>query len=159
MLRPGYGAVYRLQKRELGASIILARMTLKEWDAIDGCPEHARKSNDKRTEIELRPKRSGPMGLLKASPEGEGIHPSQSETLKQVTDVVAEGYRSYTLNGNPVGDLTYAYDQAGQRTSVGGSLSRTGLPQALGSATVDAGNQLVTSGGSTLIYDPTRMGT
>jgi RHS repeat-associated protein len=59
---------------------------------------------------------------------------------------------AYTLNGNPVGDLTYAYDLSGQRTSVGGSLARTGLPQALGSA-VDAGNQLTESGGMTLLYD------
>ena len=39
---------------------------------------------------------------------------------------------AYTLNGNPVGDLTYTYDAAGQRTSVGGSFARTGLPQGWG---------------------------
>jgi hypothetical protein len=52
-----------------------------------------------------------------------------------------------------VGDLTYAYDAAGQRTSAGGSFARTGLPQGQGSATVDAGNQLVASGGAILSYD------
>ena len=60
---------------------------------------------------------------------------------------------AYALNGNPVGDLTYTYDAAGQRTSVGGSLARTGLPQALASAAFDAGNRLTTSAGATLSYD------
>jgi RHS repeat-associated protein len=87
---------------------------------------------------------------------------NRRSTLTLANGIVATyGYDSadhltslaYTLNGNPVGDLTYAYDLAGQRTSVGGSLARTGLPQALGSATVDAGNQLVASGGTTLLFD------
>jgi RHS repeat-associated protein len=60
---------------------------------------------------------------------------------------------AYTLNGNPVGDLTYTYDAAGQRTSVGGSFARTGLPQALASATYDAGNRLATWSGQALSYD------
>lgn len=56
---------------------------------------------------------------------------------------------AYTLNGNPIGDLTYTYDLAGLRTSVGGGFARTGLPQALGSTTFDADNQLVASGRDT----------
>ena len=60
---------------------------------------------------------------------------------------------AYTLNGSSVGDLTYTYDAAGQRTSVGGGFARTGLPQAMGSATVDTGNQLTVSGGAILTYD------
>jgi RHS repeat-associated protein len=87
---------------------------------------------------------------------------NRRSTLTLANGIVATyGYDSanhltslaYTLNGNPVGDLTYTYDAVGQRTSVGGSFSRTGLPQALGSATVDAGNQLMASGGAIFSYD------
>jgi RHS repeat-associated protein len=60
---------------------------------------------------------------------------------------------AYTLNSNPVGDLTYTYDLAGQRISVGGSWARTGLPQALTSATYDAGNRLLTWGSLVFSYD------
>jgi len=60
---------------------------------------------------------------------------------------------AYTLNGNPVGDLTYTYDLAGQRISVGGLWARTGLPQALVSATYDPGNRLVTWGSQVFSYD------
>jgi RHS repeat-associated protein len=60
---------------------------------------------------------------------------------------------AYTLSGNPVGDLTYTYDLAGQRINVGGSWARTGLPQALTSATYDAGNRLVTWGSQVFSYD------
>jgi len=61
---------------------------------------------------------------------------------------------AYTLSGNPVGDLTYTYDLAGQRISVGGSWARTGLPQALTSATYDAGNRLLTWGSQVFGYNP-----
>jgi RHS repeat-associated protein len=60
---------------------------------------------------------------------------------------------AYTLSGNPVGDLTYSYDAAGNRTSVGGTFARTGLPQALASATYDAANRISTWGGTTFSYD------
>jgi RHS repeat-associated protein len=60
---------------------------------------------------------------------------------------------AYTLNNNPVGDLTYTYDLAGNRMSVGGSWARTGLPQALASATYDAGNRIQTWNGTTYSYD------
>ncbi len=52
-----------------------------------------------------------------------------------------------------MGDLTYTYDAAGQRTTVGGSFARTGLPHALASATYDAGNRLATWPGQIFGYD------
>ena len=61
---------------------------------------------------------------------------------------------TYSLGQTTVGDLTYTYDAAGQRTAVGGSWARTGLPQALASATYDAANRIVTWGGQTFSYDP-----
>jgi RHS repeat-associated protein len=60
---------------------------------------------------------------------------------------------AYTLNGNAVGDLTYTYDLAGRRISVGGAWARTGLPQPLTSATYDAANRLITWGSQVLSYD------
>ena len=61
---------------------------------------------------------------------------------------------AYTLNGNPVGDLTYTYDANGQRTSVGGTFARTGLPQALANVTYDAANRITTRDGQLFSYDP-----
>lgn len=60
---------------------------------------------------------------------------------------------TYTLGGNPLGTLTYTYDPAGNRTSIGGTWARTGLPAALASATYDAANQIATWGGTTFTYD------
>ena len=52
-----------------------------------------------------------------------------------------------------LGDLTYRYDPAGNRTGIGGSFGRTGLPTAIASASYDAGNRQLTFGGQTLTYD------
>jgi RHS repeat-associated protein len=52
-----------------------------------------------------------------------------------------------------LGDLTYAYDVAGRRTSMDGSFARTSLPAALGSATYDVNNRLSDWGGAALSYD------
>jgi RHS repeat-associated protein len=61
---------------------------------------------------------------------------------------------TYTLSSAVLGTLTYTYDAAGNRTSVGGSWGRTGLPQPVASATYDAANQQLTFGGQTFTYDP-----
>ncbi len=60
---------------------------------------------------------------------------------------------TYKLGTTTLGDLTYAYDLNGNRTSVGGSWARTGLPAALASATYDAANQIATWGGTSFTYD------
>ncbi len=60
---------------------------------------------------------------------------------------------TYSLGGTTLGDLTYTYDAAGQRTSVGGSWARTGMPAALTSATYDAANRLSAWGGTSVTYD------
>lgn len=51
-----------------------------------------------------------------------------------------------------IGDITYDYDLNGQRTTVGGSMARTSLPEAATSA-VDAANRLTSFNGQTLSYD------
>lgn len=56
-------------------------------------------------------------------------------------------------DGSTIGDLTYAYDAAGRRTAMGGSLARTTLPAAVASATYDADNRLTNWGGIALGYD------
>jgi RHS repeat-associated protein len=60
---------------------------------------------------------------------------------------------TYTHGMSTLGTLTYSYDVNGQRTSVGGTWARTGLPAALTSATYDNANQIATFGGVTFTYD------
>src|SRR5579864_9097954 len=60
---------------------------------------------------------------------------------------------SYALNSNPVGVLNYGYDALGMRTSVSGSMARTGLPQPVPSASYDGGNELLAWNESALSYD------
>jgi YD repeat-containing protein len=60
---------------------------------------------------------------------------------------------TYTLGQTTVGNLTYTYDAAGNRSSVGGSWARTGIPAALTSATYDAANRATTWGTTSLSYD------
>ncbi len=60
---------------------------------------------------------------------------------------------TYKHGGNTLGALTYTYDVASQRTRVGGSWARTGLPAAVASATYNAANHQTAFGGQTLTYD------
>jgi RHS repeat-associated protein len=60
---------------------------------------------------------------------------------------------TYKQGAAVLGDVTYAYDAVGHRTHVAGSFARTGLPQPVGSATYNAGNQQTTFGSQTLAYD------
>lgn len=59
----------------------------------------------------------------------------------------------YKYGGSTLGSLSYTYDAAGRRTSAGGSYARTGLPQAVNSATYNAGNRQTAFGSLTLTYD------
>jgi RHS repeat-associated protein len=52
-----------------------------------------------------------------------------------------------------LGALTYTYDAAGNRTRIGGTWARTGLPTSVASATYDAGNRQIGFAGQTLAYD------
>lgn len=60
---------------------------------------------------------------------------------------------TYTLNSNTLGNLTYAYDMAGRRTTLGGTYARTGLPSAQATTGYDAANELTTWGAATPTYD------
>ena len=60
---------------------------------------------------------------------------------------------TYTLGETTLGTLTYTYDAVGNRTSVGGTWARTGLPQPVASATYDAANRIETWAGRTFSYD------
>jgi RHS repeat-associated protein len=60
---------------------------------------------------------------------------------------------SYQRGTVTVGNLTYAYDDAGRRTSVGGSMARAVLPETINSATYDAANQLTKLDTVHLTYD------
>jgi RHS repeat-associated protein len=61
---------------------------------------------------------------------------------------------TYKQNGTTViGDLTYEYDKAGNRTKIGGSWARTGMPEPVTSTSYDANNRQLTFGNKTLAYD------
>jgi RHS repeat-associated protein len=61
---------------------------------------------------------------------------------------------TYKQNGTTVlGDLTYEYDKAGNRTKIGGTWARTGLPQTISTSNYNANNQQLTLGDKTLTYD------
>jgi RHS repeat-associated protein len=59
----------------------------------------------------------------------------------------------YSNQSGALGDITYTYDAAGSRVAMGGTWGRTGLPQALASATYDVANQIQTFGGVNFSYD------
>ncbi|WP_181885671.1 RHS repeat domain-containing protein [Trinickia dinghuensis] len=69
------------------------------------------------------------------------------DTASQLTGI------SYANGSTTLGNLTYAYDNAGRRTQIGGSLATMTLPAALTSATFDAGNRLTNWAGTALTYD------
>jgi RHS repeat-associated protein len=60
---------------------------------------------------------------------------------------------TYTSGLTTLGTLTYGYDAAGHRTTVGGTWARTGLPQPVVSATYDAANRIAAWAGQPLSYD------
>ncbi len=60
---------------------------------------------------------------------------------------------NYQLGSNSLGNLTYTYDLAGRRTSLGGNLASTGLPQPVSLTAYDAANELTEWGAATPVYD------
>jgi RHS repeat-associated protein len=61
---------------------------------------------------------------------------------------------TYKLGPTTLGTLSYAHDAAGERAQVGGTWARTGLPQAVATASYDASNQQLSFGGETMTFDP-----
>lgn len=80
--------------------------------------------------------------------------PNQVSTEYQYDAVSRLAALIYRHAAGQLGDLTYQYDAAGNRTGVGGSFARTGLPTPIASATYDAANRQLSFGGQTLAYDP-----
>lgn len=60
---------------------------------------------------------------------------------------------TYQLGGTDLGNLTYAYDATGNRTTLGGTLAQTSLPPLLNTASHDAANRLLNRNGTNLTYD------
>ena len=60
---------------------------------------------------------------------------------------------TYALGSNPVGNLSYSYDNDGRRSSATGTFARTGLPLAMSQTGYNANNQLTTWGTASLFYD------
>jgi RHS repeat-associated protein len=60
---------------------------------------------------------------------------------------------TYKQGVTVLGNLTYTYDAAGNRTQTGGSFARMGIPQAISSTAYNIDNQQLTFGDKTLGYD------
>lgn len=61
---------------------------------------------------------------------------------------------TYTTSaGTTIGNLSYLYDNNSRTVEVDGSLAQTNLPNALGQATFDAANQLLSWDGTAVSYD------
>jgi len=60
---------------------------------------------------------------------------------------------TYTQGATVLGTLTYTYDAASNRTQIGGTWGRTGLPQPVASAMYDVANRQVAFGAQSLTYD------
>ncbi|MGC1808346.1 MAG: RHS repeat-associated core domain-containing protein [Candidatus Binataceae bacterium] len=60
---------------------------------------------------------------------------------------------SYSLNGNPLGDLAYSYDSLGRIINTSGSFANTFVPQPVAANTYDLANQLNVSGATSFSYD------
>ncbi|MGE3540529.1 MAG: RHS repeat-associated core domain-containing protein [Candidatus Tectimicrobiota bacterium] len=60
---------------------------------------------------------------------------------------------SYLNSTGVLGNLTYAYDAAGNRVHVGGTFARGLLPAPVGAASYDAANRQVRFGDKTMTYD------
>jgi RHS repeat-associated protein len=69
------------------------------------------------------------------------------DAASQLTDL------TYTKGMTTLGTLTYQYDAAGNRTIVGGTWARTGLPPAQSTWTYNAANQLTAWDQTTVTYD------
>jgi RHS repeat-associated protein len=60
---------------------------------------------------------------------------------------------TYKQGQTVLGNLTYEYDKAGNRTKIGGSFARTGIPQSVTSTAYNAANHQTTFDDKTLTYD------
>ena len=60
---------------------------------------------------------------------------------------------SWTLAGNPVGDLEYAYDADSRVIEKTGSFAQTGLPQPVSGNTFNAANEMTSFNGTPQTYD------
>ena len=59
----------------------------------------------------------------------------------------------YSKSATALGNLTYSYDKSGNKTKIGGTFARTGIPSAITSATYNAANQQTALGGKTMTFD------
>jgi RHS repeat-associated protein len=60
---------------------------------------------------------------------------------------------AYKQGTTTLGDLTYGYDQAGRRATMGGSFARIAIPTAFSSASYNDNNQLTSRAGVSYSYD------
>ncbi|MBK9948949.1 MAG: RHS repeat-associated core domain-containing protein [Nitrospira sp.] len=93
------------------------------------------------------------IGYDNASRRTTVTYPNTNSLLYGYNDANDLTSLTYKQGATTVGDLTYTYDPAGRRTSIGGTFARASLPPALTTATYNANNQQKVFGTNTLNYD------
>jgi RHS repeat-associated protein len=81
-----------------------------------------------------------------ALPDGVVESPSY-DSGSQLTGI------TYASGTTTLGDLSYTYEGAGRRATIGGAWARTGMPQPVASASYDAANRLTSWNGTAVSYD------
>jgi YD repeat-containing protein len=84
---------------------------------------------------------------------GTNVVLSVTDALNRKTAYSRVTSIAYKNGPTVLGDLTYAYDKAGNRTKLGGTWARTGIPEAVGVTNYNAANRQLTFGDKTLTYD------
>ncbi len=93
------------------------------------------------------------IGYDNASRRTTVTYPNTNSLLYGYNDANDLTSLTYKQGATTVGDLTYTYDAAGRRTTIGGTFARASLPPALTTATYNANNQQKVFGTNTLNYD------
>ncbi len=93
------------------------------------------------------------IGYDNASRRTTVTYPNTNSLLYGYNDANDLTSLTYKQGATTVGDLTYTYDPAGRRTTIGGTFARASLPPVLTTTSYNANNQQLTFGTNTETYD------
>ena len=93
------------------------------------------------------------IGYDNASRRTTVTYPNTNSLLYGYNDANDLTSLTYKQGATTVGDLTYTYDLAGRRTTIGGTFARATLPPVLTTTSYNANNQQLTFGTNTETYD------
>ncbi len=93
------------------------------------------------------------IGYDNASRRTSVTYPNTNSLLYGYNDANDLTSLTYKQGATVLGDLTYTYDLAGRRTTIGGTFARASLPPVLTTTSYNANNQQLTFGTNTETYD------